>query len=154
MAQSYDTLSFVFRYWFLFLAAMMLLLLVLNSRSEYRERKAVMGEVGQYIGYLEIVGGADDSYGVRIGLTAENLVGSGKSADIIINDRSVLKNHAMIVRKDKGVMLQPLSEKAEIKINGRRAVRAHRISTGDIVSFGDIDAKVYLKPRKGGANDH
>lgn len=51
-------------------------------------------------------------------------------------------------------MLQPLSEKAEIKINGRRAVRAHRISTGDIVSFGDIDAKVYLKPRKGGANDH
>lgn len=81
-------------------------------------------------------------------------MGSGKSADIIINDRSVLKNHAMIVRKDKGVMLQPLSEKAEIKINGRRAVRAHRISTGDIVSFGDIDAKVYLKPRKGGANDH
>ena len=47
MAQLYDTLSFIFRYWFLFLAAMMLLLLVLNSRAEYRERKAVMGEVGR-----------------------------------------------------------------------------------------------------------
>ncbi len=78
MAQLYDTLAFVFRYWFLFIAAMMLLLLVLNSRAEYRERKAVMGEVGQYIGYLEIVGGAEESYGLRIGLTVENVVGSGK----------------------------------------------------------------------------
>ena len=102
LAQLYDTLSFIFRYWFLFLAAMMLLLLVLNSRAEYRERKAVMGEVGQYIGYLEIIGGA---------------------------------------------------EKAETRINGRRAVRAHRIITGDIVSFGGIDAKVYLKPQKGAAHD-
>lgn len=153
MAQLYDTLSFVFRYWFLFLAAVMLLLLVLNSRAEYRERKAVMGEVGQYIGYLEIVGGADEDYGLRIGLTAENLVGSGKNADIIISDRSVLKSHAMIARKGKGVVLQPLSEKAETRINGRRAVRAHRIVSGDIVSFGSIDAKVYLKPQKGAAHD-
>lgn len=44
LAQLYDTLSFIFRYWFLFLAAMMLLLLVLNSRAEYRERKAVMAK--------------------------------------------------------------------------------------------------------------
>lgn len=153
MAQLYDTLSFVFRYWFLFLAAMMLLLLVLNSRAEYRERKAVMGEVGQYIGYLEIVGGAEDAYGMRIGLTPENIVGSGKNADIIIEDRSVRKSHAMIARKGKGVMLQPLSEKAETRINGRRAVRAHRIITGDIVSFGNIDARVYLKPQKGAAHD-
>lgn len=153
MAQLYDTLAFVFRYWFLFIAAMMLLLLVLNSRAEYRERKAVMGEVGQYIGYLEIVGGAEESYGLRIGLTVENIVGSGKNADIIIDDKSVQKSHAMIARKGKGVVLEPLSNKAETRINGRRAVRGHRISTGDVVSFGHIDAKVYLKPQKGAEHD-
>ena len=101
-SEIYQTVAFGMRYWFILIIGLMLLTLILVSRSEYRERKAVMGEVGQYIGYLEIIGGADDVLGERIGIMKENLVGNSRSADIVIADPSVHKNHAMINRKRGG----------------------------------------------------
>jgi len=146
----YDAVAFGMRYWFILIIGIMLLTLILVSNREYRERKAVMGEVGQYIGYLEIIGGADDVLGERIGIMVENMVGNSRNADIMILDPSVARNHAMINRREGRLMLVPL-ENAMTKINGRRASRAHQIFTGDRVSFGNIEALVYVK---GQEEDH
>ena len=146
-SEIYQTVAFGMRYWFILIIGLMLLTLILVSRSEYRERKAVMGEVGQYIGYLEIIGGADDVLGERIGIMKENLVGNSRSADIVIADPSGHKNHAMINRKKGRVMLIPLNG-SDTKINGRKATHPHEIFTGDSVSFGDIEASVYIKPQE------
>lgn len=68
----------------LLLAAVLAGILVVASRREYRERKALLGRIGQYVGYLEILRGLPQAQGVRIGIARENTVGSGKGADIIL----------------------------------------------------------------------
>ena len=140
------------RYWFIIIIALMLLTLILISRKEYKEHKTVMGEVVQYIGFLEITGGAEDVLGERIGIMKENRVGSGMTSDIVISDPSVSKNHAIIYKKDDEVILVPL-ENGETKINGRKATRPHPIYTGDTVQFGVITASVYIKPTASGEED-
>ena len=60
---------------------------------------------------------------------------------------SVHKNHAMINRKKGRVMLIPLNG-SDTKINGRKATHPHEIFTGDTVSFGEIEASVYIKPQE------
>ncbi|MBQ9942155.1 MAG: FHA domain-containing protein [Christensenellaceae bacterium] len=148
----YETVAYIMRYWFIAVIGLMLLTLILVSRREYRERKAVMGEVGQYIGYLEVIGGADDVLGERVGIMKENRLGSSQSCDIVISDPSVRKNHAVIYKKDDQVILVP-TEAGSTRINGRRATRPHAIITGDVVQFGDISARVYVKPPVSGEDE-
>lgn len=140
----YGTISIAMRYWFLLLAALTLLAIIFVSRSEYRQRRAVLDEAGQYIGYLEVLSGPPEDLGERIGIARDNTVGSSKGADIVIRDGSVARAHALIYQKEDDVILSPLSKKST-KINGRRAVKAHKIYTGDVVSFGNVDARVFLR---------
>ena len=44
-------------------------------------------------------------------------------------------------------MLIPLNG-SDTKINGRKATHPHEIFTGDTVSFGGIEASVYIKPQE------
>jgi hypothetical protein len=140
----YDAVAFGMRYWFLLLIALMLFTLIGISVSEYRQRKSVMGIVGQYIGYIEVTGGDEESIGMRIGLTAENLIGSGKRADIVIDDPLVAKIHAQITYRDGRLYMKPLGGN-RAKINGRLATREHEIVTEDILTFGSISCVVYLR---------
>lgn len=139
----YDAVAYGMRYWFLLLIALMFFTLAAVSLSEYRQRKSVMGIVKQYIGYLEVVGGDEESIGMRIGLMEENLIGSGKRADILIDDPLVAKTHARLYLRDGGLFLKPLGGN-RAKINGRLAVREHEILTGDVLTFGSVSCTVYL----------
>lgn len=148
----YDVISYAMRYWFIAIIALMLIGLISVSVSEYKQRKSVMGEIGRYVGYLEFVDGLPAAEGMRIGLTPENLVGSGRRADIVIDDPSVEKSHALLYVKDGALVLSPLGA-GETKINGRRAVRAHGLVPGDEVSFGNVTARVYLRGEEEGDDD-
>ena len=61
----YRVLSVGLKYWFLLLVAVLAGILVVASRREYRERKALLGRIGQYVGYLEILRGLPQAQGVR-----------------------------------------------------------------------------------------
>ena len=148
----YEAVAFGMRYWFLFVIGVMLITLIAVSVSDIRQRKNVMGEVGQYIGYLEIIGGADDVLGERIGIMKENSLGNSRMADICISHPSVKKNHALLYLKDGHLILTPLDNSAT-QINGRRATRPHEVVTGDTVRFGDIEAYVYVKEGSGEEDD-
>ena len=141
----YKIMAAGMRFWFLFLAILIVILLIAVSRKEYRERKAVLGEIGQYIGYLEIVGGLPEAQGTRIGIASENTIGSGRGADIVIRHPSVQRVHAMIYMKDRALILSPLT-KGVTQINGRRANNAYEVHTGDVITFGDVSAKVFIRP--------
>jgi len=132
------------RYWFLLLFALMLFTLIAVSFSEYRQRKNVMGIVRQYIGYLEVVGGDESVIGMRIGLTEENLIGSGKRADILIDDELVAKTHAQLYARGGRLFLKPLGGN-RVRINGRLAVREFEIFPMDVLTFGSVSCTVYLK---------
>jgi len=140
----YDAVAFGMRYWFLLLIALMLFTLIGISFSEYRQRRNVMGIVGQYVGYIEVTSGDEESIGMRIGLTSENLVGSGKRADIVIDDPLVAKLHAQITYRSGHLYLKPLGGN-RAKINGRLALREHEIVTQDVLTFGSISCTVYVR---------
>lgn len=148
----YDAVAYGMRYWFLLLIALMLFTLVAVSLSEYRQRKNVMGIVKQYIGYLEVVGGDEESIGMRIGLTENNIIGSGKHSDILIEDELVSKNHAQLHMKDGRMYLKPLGGN-RVKINGRIALREHQVMTMDVMTFGSISCTLYLREREDDGND-
>ena len=136
--QSYAALASVTQYWYLILIALIFLSLVLVSVSEYRQKKKIRKEVGRFVGYLEQKGSQD-----RIGLTEENILGSGSRCDIIIDSPYVRKTHAVIYYRDGMLILRPVS--GDTKINGRRAIREHEIFTGDSIETGDVSFKVYKK---------
>lgn len=139
----YDAVSYGMRYWFLILIALMLFTLIVVSVREYRQRKSVMGIVGQYIGYIEIVDADESAIGARVGLMKENTIGSSKRADIIIEDETVAKLHARIYVRNGALVLVPADR--DTKINGRIAMRPHEIFSGDTVSFGAVTGRIYIK---------
>lgn len=141
----YKVLAAGMKYWFLFLAVIIVALLISVSRREYRERQAVLGEIGQYVGYLEIIGGLAEAEGVRIGIARDNTIGSGRSADIVIRHPSVQRSHALLYMQGRELMLSPLT-KGVTKINGRRANNAYAVHTGDMISFGKVDTRVFIRP--------
>ncbi len=139
----YDAVAYAMRYWFLILIALMLLTLIAVSFSEYRRRRSVMDIVDTTVGYLEVLSGDGDTVGTRIGLMADNLIGSGRRSDVIINDPDVERAHARITMDGEEMTITPIG-KAEFKINGRLATKAHRIFTGDLLTFGGIMMTVHI----------
>ena len=142
----YEAIAFVMKYWFIIVIGIMLFSMAAVSLSEYRQRKNIIGEVTQHKGYIEIMDDNPDIDGTRIGIMEENLVGSSRSADIYITHPSIQKNHARMTMRDGKLFLTPLNN-SEVKINGRRAAKTHRIFTGDVVTFGELDVYVYIKER-------
>lgn len=137
-SQLYAALAGITKYWYLLLTALILLFMIIVSIREYRQKKRIKKAVGRFIGYLEL-----KSDGTRIGITADNLIGSGNRADIIIESPYVAKSHALIYYHDGRLLLRPLS--GETKINSRKAIREHEIFTGDVITMGDAAFDVYIK---------
>lgn len=68
----------------------------------------------------------------------ENVIGRHKSCDIIVDDRSVSRNHSLLMRKTDGSFsYMDLNSKNGSYINGERIRRGTvRISPGDVISIG------------------
>lgn len=141
----YKVLAAGMKYWFLCLAVLIVMLLISVSKKEYRERRAVLGEIGQYVGYLEIVGGLPEAQGMRIGVARDNTIGSGRSADIVIRHSSVQRAHALLYMQNGKLILSPLA-KGITQINGRQANQAYAVHTGDVISFGRVETRVFIRP--------
>lgn len=147
MLQSvYQILSIGMKYWFLMLAIFIVSLLISVSKKEYREKKVLLGEIGQYIGYIEFIRGVNGkALNTRIGIADENTIGRSKNADIIIRDSSVQKNHVFIYRDGSRVIMEPLVI-GRTRINGRRADNPYEIHTGDILDIGRVSVRVFIRP--------
>ena len=140
----FDTFSLGMRYWFIAVIAFMLIALIAVSLAELRERRNVMGEINEYIGYLEILS-ADGENGKRIGLKEQNMIGSSSSADIIFRNASLKRNHAVIARDGDKLLLTSVGG-GKTCINGRRVgERTFELFSGDKLTFGDIECTVFVK---------
>ncbi|MGI6153874.1 MAG: FHA domain-containing protein [Christensenellaceae bacterium] len=143
----FEAASFAMRYWFIFVVVGILIAMIYISYKEIREKRQVLSEMGRYSGYLEIVGGPKAYIGDRFGIADENTIGSARNMDISIPEKGILKKHALLYKQGEEIVLQPM-EKAQTKINDRRAVSAHALKTGDIITFGNVDMRVYIKRKR------
>lgn len=140
----YEAVSYAMRYWFIVVALGILITVIYISYKEYREKKYVKGAMSKFTGYLEIVGGPEEFIGDRFGIARENTIGSSAKADIMLPDDSVLKTHALLYMEGDDLIFSPTS-RSNTMINGRKAVRTHKLKTGDTISIGDIDLAVFIK---------
>lgn len=153
MESAYEVAAYALRYWFIAAVLAILIAVIYISYKEYQQKKYVMSEIGQFDGYAKIIGGPREFVGDRFGLREENTIGSDARCDIVLPDQTVRRNHALIYREGDNYYLQP-AEKAPTKINGRKAVNAHKLKTGDALSFGDVEMRVYFKRTRIGNHDH
>lgn len=140
----YEAVAFAMRYWFVFVMFMILVAVIYASISEYRQRKYIMEEVGQYVGYLEINSGPEEIIGDKHGIRQENTVGRLAKSDICIDDYSVAKTHALLYKKGDDLYVSPLG-RAETMVNGKKVSKPQILKTGDIITLGEIDARVFIK---------
>lgn len=140
----YEAVAFTMRYWFVFVMFVILIAVIYASVSEYRQRKYIMEEVGQYVGYLEIKSGPEDFIGDKRGIKLENTVGRLAKSDICIDDYSVAKTHALLYKKGDDLFLSPVARAATM-VNGKKILKPQILKTGDIITLGEVDARVFIK---------
>ena len=87
------------------------------------------------IGYLEIETGAER----RVVPLRDDVihVGRGLSADVRLDDATVSRKHAVIVRRDEGAFILDDRSMNGVVVNGQR-VREARLEDGDEILLGRV----------------
>lgn len=142
----YKVLAAGMKYWFLCLAVLIVLLLYFGLQ------KRICGNGGQCweksvntLATWKLWGDYRKRREPALALLRDNTIGSGRSADIVIRDASVQRAHALLYMQGGELILSPLA-KGITQINGRRANQAYAVHTGDIISFGRVETRVFIRP--------
>jgi len=72
------------------------------------------------------------------GIKGECLLGRGPKSDLRIMERSISRAHAGFVRNAKELLLSDCGSKNGTCVNGVPIRKAQKLSSGDLLSFGDI----------------
>lgn len=141
----YEATALALRYWFLLVAVIIVLGVTSLSIKEYRDKRMVLDVAQSSIGYLAVISGPDDVMGENVTLLEQNTIGRSRGADIIFSDRSVEKAHSQIyLREDGAVVLSQLG-RGDVTVNGVRLNGSVPLKSRDIICFGNVVAKVFLK---------
>jgi hypothetical protein len=140
----YEAAALAMRYWFLIAAAIVLLGVTGISIKEYREKRFVLGIAQSSIGYLNVMSGPEDIAGENIQLMRENTIGRSGGVDIVFRDPSVIKAHSQIYKAGGGIFVNRLG-RGEVTVNGEDIVSSARIYDEDIICFGNIMTRFYIK---------
>lgn len=76
----------------------------------------------------------------------ELTVGAGDKNDIIIERPAVSWNHALLIVRDSGLKIQDSASTNGTFVNDIRVSRPRGLSHGDLVRFGNVELKIWLRP--------
>lgn len=81
------------------------------------------------------------------GGTSRLCIGCSRACDVVLDDASVSRRHALIISTDYGCYVQDNDSSAGTAVNGKVLKKGEtaQLNTGDRVSFGSVDL-VYLPP--------
>jgi pSer/pThr/pTyr-binding forkhead associated (FHA) protein len=108
-------------------------------QAEVRERSTVVMEEPSQLPRLEVSSGPQRGH--VFDLTRERTVvgrvGHGQQWDIMLQDRSVSRPHAEILRQGDGFLLKDLGSANGTLVNGVPLSEPHRMNDGDAITFGE-----------------
>jgi hypothetical protein len=70
-------------------------------------------------------------------------IGRGSECEIVINDASISRNHAQILRQANGHYVQDLASRNGSKVNNEPLLTPRLLQPGDIVCFGSIQLEYF-----------
>lgn len=123
-------------------------------RTMHRRGYAFTGDV------TETKGGVTSAVGgkaavIRIGTRrivlarGESTVGRDTSCDIVINDGSISRTHAVLTVTAGGVEIRDVSKNGT-RVRGQRLTQSTPLKSGDVIVFGSIEAQFLIEiPDKG-----
>lgn len=79
-------------------------------------------------------------------LRGEQTVGAGDKNDIVIERPAVSWNHALIICRNERTLLQDSASTNGTFVNAVRVQRPRELRHGDVIRFGNVDYKLWLKP--------
>jgi len=80
----------------------------------------------------------------------ELTIGAGDKNDIIIERPAVSWNHALLIVRDSGLKIQDSASTNGTFVNDVRVSRPRELHHGDLVRFGNVELKLWLRPRMRG----
>ena len=75
----------------------------------------------------------------------ESTVGRDADCDVVINDASVSRRHAIIVVAGRQALIRDLDSKNGTRVGGVRINRETMLESGEVVTFGNIDAEFVVE---------
>jgi pSer/pThr/pTyr-binding forkhead associated (FHA) protein len=75
------------------------------------------------------------------------LLGRALDCDIVVRDPRLSPRHLRLFSSWRGVTVQDVSGKANVRLNGERLVGARLIEPGDTIELGPFDVYVQAAPR-------
>ena len=80
-------------------------------------------------------------------LEGEQTIGAGDKNDIVVEAPAVSWNHALIICRNNRALLQDSASTNGTYVNDVRVQRPRELRHGDMVRFGNVDMKLWLKPQ-------
>ncbi len=75
----------------------------------------------------------------------ESIVGRDAECDVVINDASVSRRHAKIVVAGRKAVVRDLESKNGTRVGGNRIDRETMLESGEVVTFGSIEAEFVVE---------
>lgn len=146
---TFELLSILMRYWFVFLILAILYLTVRNAWQEFQfTRRNVENDV-MHMYWFKMVDCPDRStVGNMVGLRMQNYIGSRKSNDIYLPFQGVSKEHALLKYRRKGFRLTDLGSTYGTYVNGEEIKKNYLIKNKDIITIGAVSL-MYLEEKGG-----
>jgi hypothetical protein len=83
-------------------------------------------------------------------LARRTRIGRAPGCELQIDSQSVSRNHAMILKGARELIVEDLNSTNGVLVNGRK-VNRHLLNDGDVLTVGEIQFRCVLKPKPGEA---
>ena len=100
---------------------------------------------GDYTAELVRVDGEQE---MTFTLARRTRIGRSPGCELQIDSQSVSRNHAMILKAARELIVEDLNSTNGVLVNGRKVTR-HLLNDGDVLTVGEIQFRCVIKPRPG-----
>lgn len=143
---TFEFVSIIMRYWFIFLVLAILYYVVRNALQEYRFTKASVDNGVMHMYWLKMVECPDKQLiGNMVGLRHNNVIGSKRNNDICLPYPGVSKEHCQLKFKGKTFKLTDLKSTYGTFVNGEEIKRNFPLQNGDVLTIGAISVKYVVE---------
>lgn len=135
------------RFWFIIIILYILLRTVQKAVQDYRYTKSIRTELDRrFFGYLTCErSDAPELVGFRQVIRRETLIGRSPRCDLCIPSRCVDLSHALILARDKQLILCDMSAGSGVRLNGERIPKEAVLCHDDVIGVGETDIRVSLE---------